>query len=73
MSSRAWNDALPDPDLIEAMGRLSLKLRAVVVARYQLDFSTAEVADALGIPEGTVKSRLSRALHQLSRELGEQL
>jgi DNA-directed RNA polymerase specialized sigma24 family protein len=50
-----------------------LKLRAVVVARYHLDFSTAEVAEALGIPEGTVKSRLSRALNQLGRELGELL
>jgi len=72
-SSQVWGDPLPDPDLIEAVGRLSLKLRTVVVARYHLDFSTAEVAEALGIPEGTVKSRLSRALHQLSRELGELL
>jgi RNA polymerase sigma-70 factor (ECF subfamily) len=70
-SSRVWDDPLPDPDLIEAVGRLSLKLRAVVVARYHLDFSTGEVAEALGIPEGTVKSRLSRALDQLGRELGE--
>jgi RNA polymerase sigma-70 factor (ECF subfamily) len=72
-SSQVWDDPLPDPDLIEAVGRLSLKLRSVVVARYHLEFSTAEVAEALGISEGTVKSRLSRALHQLSRELGESL
>lgn len=72
-SSEVGSDPLPDPDLIEAVGRLSLKLRAVVVARYHLDFSTAEVAEALGIPEGTVKSRLSRALKQLSQELGEVL
>ena len=70
-NSQVWDDPLPDPDLIEAVGRLSLKLRTVVVARYHLDFSTAEVAEALGIPEGTVKSRLSRALNHLSRELGE--
>jgi len=70
-ASRTWDDPLPDPDLIEAVGRLSLRLRAVVVARYQLDFSTKEVAEALGIPDGTVKSRLSRALDQLGRELGE--
>jgi RNA polymerase sigma-70 factor (ECF subfamily) len=72
-SSQVWEDPLPDPDLIEAVGGLSLKLRAVVVARYHLDFSTAEVAEAMGIPEGTVKSRLSRALNQLSEGLGEQL
>ena len=69
--SQGWADPLPDPDLIEAVGRLSLRLRTVVVARYYLDFSTTDVAEALGIPEGTVKSRLSRALDQLGRELGE--
>ena len=64
------DDPLPDPDLIAALGRLSLKLRAVVVARYYLEFSTAEVAATLQIPEGTVKSRLSRALERLARDLG---
>lgn len=64
-------DPLPDPDLIEAVGRLSLNLRSVVVARYYLDLSTAEVAVSLEIPEGTVKSRLSRALERLARDLGE--
>jgi RNA polymerase sigma-70 factor (ECF subfamily) len=72
-SSQVWDDPLPDPDLIEAVGHLSLKLRSVVVARYHLDFSIAEVAESLGIPEGTVKSRLSRALDQLGRELGGML
>lgn len=72
VSARTWEDPLPDADLIEAVGRLSLRLRTVVVARYHLDFSTAEVAEALGIPEGTVKSRLSRALDQLGRELGKE-
>lgn len=62
--------ALPDVDVIAAVGRLSSRLRPVVVARYYLDWSTAEVADALHIPEGTVKSRLSRALSRLARDLG---
>jgi RNA polymerase sigma factor (sigma-70 family) len=70
-NTQSWQDPLPDPDLIEAVGHLSLRLRSVVVARYHLDLSTEEVAEALGIPEGTVKSRLSRALDQLGRELGE--
>ncbi|MGB5656524.1 MAG: sigma-70 family RNA polymerase sigma factor, partial [Acidimicrobiia bacterium] len=61
---------LPDTDVIDAVGRLSYRLRSVVVARYYLDWSTAEVAAALGIPEGTVKSRLSRALSRLGKELG---
>ncbi|MEN8115219.1 MAG: sigma factor-like helix-turn-helix DNA-binding protein [Actinomycetota bacterium] len=61
---------LPDTDVIEAVGRLSMRLRSVVVARYYLDWSTADVAQALEIPEGTVKSRLARALNRLGRELG---
>jgi RNA polymerase sigma-70 factor (ECF subfamily) len=65
------DDPLPDPDLIEAVAVLSLKLRSVVVARYYLDLSTSEVAEALDIPAGTVKSRLSRALEKLAHELGE--
>jgi RNA polymerase sigma factor (sigma-70 family) len=62
--------AFPDVDVIAAVGRLSSRLRPVVVARYYLDWSTAEVADALHIPEGTVKSRLSRALSRLAGDLG---
>lgn len=65
------DNPLRDPEVIEEVGRLSLKLRTVVVARYYLDWSTAEVAVALGIPEGTVKSRLSRALNRLGEELGD--
>jgi len=69
--ARSSVDPLPDSDLIEAVGRLSLKLRSVVVARYYLDLSTAEVAESLEIPEGTVKSRLARALEILARDLGD--
>lgn len=64
-------DPLPDPELIAAIGRLPLKLRAPVVARYYLDLSVDQIAEGLGIPAGTVKSRLSRALGRLGRELGE--
>jgi RNA polymerase sigma-70 factor (ECF subfamily) len=57
--------------VIESVGRLSVRLRSIVVARYYLDWSTVEVAKALDIPEGTVKSRLARALDRLAQELGE--
>jgi RNA polymerase sigma-70 factor (ECF subfamily) len=40
------------------------------VFRYYLGFSTEETAEALGIKQGTVKSRLSRALKRLSDSLG---
>lgn len=58
-----------DDGLAAALAQLSADHRAVVVARYYLDWSEATTADALGIPPGTVKSRLSRALTQLDEHL----
>jgi RNA polymerase sigma-70 factor (ECF subfamily) len=45
--------------------------RDVVTYRYFLDLSESETAEALHIPLGTAKSRLSRALTRLRRELEE--
>ncbi len=55
----------PHPELITAISRLPLGQRQVVVLRFVFDWSLREVGDALGIPEGTVKSRLHRALETL--------
>lgn len=55
-----------DTDLARALAGLDDDRRAVVVARYLLDWPVDEVATALNIPPGTVKSRLSRALDQLA-------
>jgi RNA polymerase sigma-70 factor (sigma-E family) len=49
-----------------ALALLSQHQREVVVLRYFLHLSERQVADTLGIPPGTVKSRLSRALQRLS-------
>ena len=49
----------------EALARLPLPQRAVVVLRHLDGLSEAETAAALGIRPGTVKSRLSRALAAL--------
>ena len=38
---------------------------------HQEDMDIAAVAERLGIPEGTVKSRLHYAMKRLARELGE--
>ena len=48
-----------------ALDRLSNEHRTVVVLRFFADLSERQVAAALGIPIGTVKSRTSRALAQL--------
>jgi len=51
-----------------ALSGLSLDSRAVVVLRFFADFTDQQTADVLGIPVGTVKSRLSRALARLSED-----
>ena len=51
--------------LLAALDRLRDEDRLVIGARYLLDLSEAEMADALGIARGTVKSRLSRAMSRL--------
>lgn len=52
-------------DLWKAVQRLSVSDQQIVYLRYFLELSVAETAQALDIPEGTVKSRLSRALERL--------
>ncbi len=46
---------------------MSPKLRAVLVLRYVEDYTVPEIARTLGIPEGTVKSRLNYALETAAR------
>jgi RNA polymerase sigma-70 factor (ECF subfamily) len=56
-------------DLKEALDQLSGPDRAVLSLRYEEDFGTAEIACILGIPEGTVKSRLFYARQRLRKYL----
>ena len=56
-------------DLTAALRGLPYKLREVVVLRYYLELSVPETAQALGIPEGSVKSATSKALTQLRQRL----
>jgi len=55
--------------LDRAFRRLTLEQRAVLVFRHYLDLPVAEVADRLGIPIGTVKSRLHHATAALRASL----
>ena len=55
--------------LLAAVNALGDEDREVIGARYFLELSEAETAQALGIPRGTVKSRMSRAMDRLRAEL----
>lgn len=57
-------------EVTEAVARLPVDRRMVVVLRYWLDFAPGEIAAILEVPEGTVHSRLGRALADLRKELG---
>lgn len=75
-------DAAPSPEavaveaserrrLLELVNGLGEDDRLVIAARYFLQLTGEEAAAALGIPEGTVKSRLSRALDRLRARVEE--
>ncbi len=51
--------------VLAALRRLPDEDRLVIAYRYFFDLSEAEMADALGVARGTVKSRLSRAMARL--------
>ena len=55
----------------EAVGRLTPERRMVVVLRYWLDLPIDEIAGMLGLPVGTVASRLGRATAELRVQLRE--
>jgi RNA polymerase sigma-70 factor, ECF subfamily len=58
-----------DDAVVRAVARLEPDRRLVVVLHYWLDFQTPEIARLLDLPQGTVASRLSRALDQLRIDL----
>lgn len=58
-------------DLLEAVERLPRRQREALVLRYWLDLSEREIADAMGVSPGSVKSHTSRAIAALGRALEE--
>jgi RNA polymerase sigma-70 factor (ECF subfamily) len=58
--------------LLAALGRLDPSDRAMLSLRFFADLEMQGVADALGIPLGTAKSRLHRALGRLREGLGQE-
>ena len=67
----AGEPQLPDQVLDQAIAHLPTEQRAVVVLRFSMDWSLEQIAVALGVPLGTVKSRLHRALSSLRQTLGD--
>jgi RNA polymerase sigma-70 factor (ECF subfamily) len=73
-------DAAPSPEgaaldherqeaLLEAVSRLDERDRDVITCRYFLELSERETAEVLGVRQGTVKSRTSRALARMREEI----
>jgi RNA polymerase sigma-70 factor (ECF subfamily) len=57
-------------DIDEALSRLPVEFRAAVVLRDVCQLDYAEIAEVLGVPPGTVRSRIARGRAALARDLG---
>ncbi|MDU5111838.1 MAG: sigma-70 family RNA polymerase sigma factor [Clostridium sp.] len=64
-----YNDKYENLDLKIAVDSLPEELRLVIVLFYFEDLKISEVSELIGIPEGTVKSRLSRAKTKISESI----
>jgi RNA polymerase sigma-70 factor (ECF subfamily) len=58
--------------LRNAVARLPRKLQQAVVLHYMEQLTISEAADAAGVRQGTLKSRLNRALDALRKQMSEQ-
>jgi RNA polymerase sigma-70 factor (sigma-E family) len=56
-------------ELLRSLDRLPARQREVLLLRYYADLSEAEIAEALGISAGSVKTHASRGLAALARDL----
>jgi RNA polymerase sigma-70 factor (sigma-E family) len=66
-------DADRRASVLEALRRLPTRQREVLALRYYLELSEAEIAEALGISRGAVKSHASRGAAALRADLGTTL
>lgn len=64
-------DQFAEADVIQALERLPVDFRQVVLLADVEGFSYKEIADIVGIPVGTVMSRLHRGRRRLQKELWE--
>jgi RNA polymerase sigma-70 factor (ECF subfamily) len=59
----------PDRDVLTVLAELEPEQRAVIVLRYVHDLTPGEIARVLGLPRGTVNSRLRRGLDRMAGRL----
>jgi RNA polymerase sigma-70 factor (ECF subfamily) len=57
------------PEVLEAIARLSLRQRAVIVLTYWDDLDPVQIAERLQISDGSVRRHLARARARLREEL----
>ncbi len=80
--ARPSGEAAPSPEeaalvsegraeLVAAVESLKESDRIAISLRFFAELTEAEMAEVLGVPKGTVKSRLSRALERLRTAMGE--
>lgn len=60
---------MAEDDVARALAALPEEFRAVATLYFMDDLSYQEIADILGVPIGTVRSRLHRARHMLQKQL----
>ncbi|MGG7212708.1 RNA polymerase sigma factor [Clostridium nigeriense] len=64
-----YNDKYENLDLKIAVDSLQEELRLVITLFYFEDLKISEISEIVGIPEGTVKSRLSRAKDKITESM----
>ena len=74
----SYYDVYKEESLVEnVLSKIDPDLKVVTVLYYYDEFSVNEIAEMLNIPEGTVKSRLSRSRDKLydilKKEEGESI
>ena len=67
--ARVESGSLEANHVVDAVRRLPRRQCDAVLLRYELQLSEAEIAAALGMSPGTVKSTLNRALTRLRTEI----
>jgi len=63
----------PSDEVVAALAALAPEQRAVIVLRHLLGFTPGEIARVLGLPRGTVNSRLRRGLDALVEPLRDEV